>query len=200
MSSDGKIIDTNRNLIFLTLQPIIYCMESNSKIIIILLLLLTYSITGCLKQEVFPVEPQITFNGFTKIQDSTGIDNRGVIEIGYTDGDGDIGLADSDTVPPYDYNLFMTYFEKQNGLFKQVEIVYFNDSTNQFDTLNMNARIPMLTPEGRHKAIKGIIQDTIFINNPLSSHDTIRFDIYIKDRALNVSNTVSTPEIIVKKK
>jgi hypothetical protein len=174
-------------------------MKSGSKLTIIFLLLLIYSLMGCLKQEEFPIEPQITYNGFLKIQDSTGIDNRGVIEIGYTDGDGDIGLSDSETDPPYDYNLFLTYFEKQNGIFKKVDITYFNDSTNQYDTLNMNARIPVLTPQGRHKAIKGIIQDTIFINNPLSAYDTIRFDIYIKDHALHMSNTVSTQEIVVKK-
>jgi hypothetical protein len=152
-----------------------------------------------MKKEEFPVEPFITFNGFVKINDGSGIDNRGVLQIGYTDGDGDIGLTQNDTLPPYDYNLFMKYFEKQNGVFKEVYITYFNDYTQKLDTLVMNARIPVLTPAGRNKSIKGIIQDTIFINNYDSPYDTVRFEVYIKDRALHESNTVTTPEIVIKK-
>lgn len=154
---------------------------------------------ACLNQEDFPVEPWIRFNGFAKIIDSTGIDNRGILEIYYQDGDGDIGLTQNDTLPPYDYNLFIRYFEKKNGQFEEVFLTFFNKETQTVDTINMNARIPMLTPSGKNKAIKGIIQDTLFINNYSSPYDTILFEVYIIDRALHESNRVTTPEIWIKK-
>jgi hypothetical protein len=174
-------------------------MKTFSKLHLFLLLSFLFAFSGCMKKEEFPVEPQIAFGSFVKIIDGSGIDNRGVLEISYTDGDGDIGLSQGDTLPPYDYNFFMKYYEKQNGVFKEVFITYFNEYTQMIDTLDMNARIPMLTPSGRNKAIKGIIQDTIFINNYDSPYDTIRFEVFIKDRALHESNTIITPEIFIKK-
>jgi|OpeIllAssembly_1097287.scaffolds.fasta_scaffold463178_2 hypothetical protein len=170
-------------------------MNSLSKILLILLIPVLFVFQACLEKVEFPIEPAIKFNGFAKIIDSTGIDNRGILEISYQDGDGDIGLTERDTLPPYDYNFFVRYFEKINGQFEEVFIKFYNNETGEYDTINMNARIPLLTPAGKNKAIKGIIQDTLYINNYSSPNDTIRFEVYIMDRALHESNHVTTPEI-----
>lgn len=174
-------------------------MNSLSKILLILFIPVLFVFTACLEKVEFPIEPEIRFNGFAKIIDSTGIDNRGIIEIYYQDGDGDIGLTEKDSLPPFDYNFFIRYFEKINGQFQEVFITYYNNETEEYDTINMNARIPMLTPISKNKAIKGIIQDTLYINNYTSPNDTIRFEVYIRDRALHESNRVTTPEIWIKK-
>ena len=174
-------------------------MNSFSKILLILLIPVLFVFQACLEKVEFPIEPMISFNGFAKIVDTTGIDNRGILEIHYQDGDGDIGLKDSDTLPPYDYNMIICYFEKIDGRFEEVFLTYYNKDTQKMDTINMNVRIPMLTPSGKNKAIKGIIQDTLYINNYASPYDTIRFEVYILDRALHESNRVTTPEIWIKK-
>ena len=84
----------------------------------------------------------------------------------------------------------------QNGELKEVPIVWFNPQTEQYDTLSLSARIPNLTPEGINKAISGEIQDTLFIYNFNSDYDTIKFEAYIVDRALHISNKISTPLIV----
>jgi len=155
--------------------------------------------TSCVQHEDFPDEPLIEFEGFVKIDDGLGYDNRGVIVFRYQDGDGDIGLESGDTIAPFDYNLFLSYFEKQNGVFKEVVLTYYNNELGRIDTVNMNARIPVLTPDAANKSIEGSIYDTVFINNYSSPYDTIRFEIFIRDRALNESNTITTPEIIINK-
>jgi hypothetical protein len=172
------------------------------KIIALLILLLPVSFSSCKKYEDYPPEPSIEFIDFTLLRDEQGIDQRGVLRFSFADGDGNIGLLSVDTLPPYDYNLFVTYYEKQNGVFKEIFLVtptYINDTTIVYDTATFNGRIPILTPAGKNKAISGEIEDTLFVNNPLSNFDTIMFEVYIKDRKLNKSNTIQTPPIVIKK-
>jgi hypothetical protein len=167
-----------------------------------LMALLILTAISCKKYENFPPEPSIEYMDITMLRDEQGIDQRGVLRFSFADGDGNIGLYDYDTLPPYDYNLFVKYFEKQNGVFKEIFLItpnYINDSTIVYDTATFNGRIPILTPAGKNKAISGEIEDTLFVNNPLSSFDTIMFEVYIQDRELNKSNTIQTPPIVVKK-
>ncbi len=159
--------------------------------------------SSCKKGEKFSGIPKIEYKSFTKIYNpSLGIFDRGIITVKFEDGDGDIGLAPSDTYPPYNpgsryyYNFIITYFELQNGNLVEVPILSYNPQTQQYDTVYLSARIPILTPSGRNKAIKGEIQDTIFIYNFNSTFDTIKFEFVLVDRALNESNIVSTPLII----
>lgn len=170
---------------------------------LIILLLLFALLWSCKKYEDYPDEPRIEFLDFVLLRDDQGIDQRGMLTFGFTDGDGNLGLFNSDTLPPFDYNLFIRYFEKQNGTFREVFLVtpvYLNDTTVIYDTATFNGRIPNLTPAGKNKAISGEIRDTLFVNNPLSRFDTIMFEVYIKDRDLNASNTIQTPPIVVKKR
>ncbi|MEZ5197076.1 MAG: hypothetical protein R2764_11905 [Bacteroidales bacterium] len=53
--------------------------------------------------------------------------------------------------------------------------------------------MPILTPFGSNKSIKGTIDDTLFMYNYQGSFDTIMFDAYLVDRALNKSNRILTP-------
>lgn len=170
---------------------------------ILVVLIIGLVVNGCKKYDEYPPEPTIEFLDFITLRDAQGIDQRGVLRFGFTDGDGNIGLYDSDTLPPFDYNLFIRYFERQNGEFKEVFLVmpnYINDTTIVYDTATFNGRIPDLMPAGKNKAISGEIEDTLFVNNPLSSFDTIMFEVYIKDRDLNKSNVIQTPPIIIKKR
>ncbi len=166
-------------------------------ITLFLLLILFY---GCRKYDQYPVVPHIELISFTKIADTTGVDQQGVIGLSFTDGDGDLGLTSDQNSGNYLYNIFIKYFEKKKGVFQEIILTTPNPQTGKPDTLQFNGRIPYLTPVGKSKAISGEINDTLFINNYASTYDTIKYQIYIKDRVLNKSNVVETPEIVVNKK
>ncbi len=171
--------------------------------ILILLLIVASVVVSCRKFEEFPDIPAITYTSFAVLMNPiTGITERGILKFSYTDGDGDLGLDSKDTLFPYDkngeyyYNLIIKYFEKQNGAFIEVPLLAWNTDSSYFDTLTFNSRFPVLTPLIGNLAIKGIFEDTLFIYNPLSQFDTIKFKAYIIDRALNKSNEIETGEII----
>ena len=171
--------------------------------VILFLIVLTVIVGSCRKFETFPIKPEITFVDFVLLMNpQTGISERGVIKFNYTDGDGDLGLRSKDTLPPfhssgdYYYNMIIKYFEKQNGEFVEVPIVVWNTETQQYDTLTFNSRFPVLTPLGGNMNIKGLFQDTVYVYNPLSEYDTIKFKVSIYDRALHLSNEIETGSIV----
>jgi hypothetical protein len=151
-------------------------------------------LAACTKDPVYPVEPSISYVSFTKILNNTGHDQKGILKISFTDGDGDIGLTEFDTDPPYDtssvyfYNFFITYYEKQHGNYVAVTLPISN-----------NSRIPKVPPADKGLPLQGDIDIELYINNPMSTFDTIKFDAYIVDRALHQSNLISTPDIIISK-
>ena len=159
-----------------------------------LILFLIIVLFSCIKKEEYPVIPHIEFDSFTKINNNLGYDDKGILALTFTDGDGNIGLSTEEISPPYDtgsmyyYNFFITYFERQNGEYVEVELPFTN-----------NARIPLLNTTGNDNPLKGKIEIELFINNYTSPFDTIRFDAFIVDRALNHSNTITTPDIIINK-
>jgi hypothetical protein len=151
-------------------------------------------ISGCLKPENYPDIPEIEYMNFVSLYDTGQYPVRGILVFSFRDGDGDIGLnSGSDTLPPYNkdgdyyYNLVISYFEKRNGIFDSV----VTDPP-------FSSRIPVLNPDYPDKAIKGIIYDTVPLN-PRPVYDTIRFSVFIYDRALHRSNVITTPEIILKR-
>ncbi|HRY97561.1 MAG TPA: hypothetical protein P5550_00750 [Bacteroidales bacterium] len=151
-------------------------------------------LSSCIKKEEYPDIPRLFFKEFVKIDNGLGYDDQGILTITFTDGDGNIGLAAGDTFPPFNpsspyyYNFFITYFEKQQGQWVEVEIPFTN-----------NARIPLLNDDDIAKPLKGDVSIELYINNFSSSFDTIRFQAYLTDRDLNHSDTITTPEIIIRK-
>ena len=160
-----------------------------AKRFLLTILLLSLLLPACRRTEKYAVEPYIEFVSLEPINEpDNGMDVRLIFK--FQDGDGDIGLDAADIQPPFDtasvyyYNCFITYFEKQNGEFVEVELP---------STLNM--RIPRLSynlPE----SMSGEISLDLYANNPFSPYDTIRYELYIVDRALHHSNTITTTEYI----
>jgi len=148
---------------------------------------------GCMKKQSYPDTPQISLLGFETFYDTAWVLRTGILAISYQDGNGDIGLNTGDTFSPYQrggpyyYNFVIDYFEKQNGVFTKVDLA-----------IPFSRRIPVLTPDDPGRAIKGFIYDTIGLYPP-PLHDTIKFEVYIYDRALNKSNVITTPEIILRR-
>lgn len=155
-------------------------MIRRSKITVIFILLCVI-VSSCTKRSCDNDVPAIVFSNFTQFSD-----NSAKLILNFKDCNGDIGLSQADTVDPFQFNLFMELFELQNGEWiKQTPLIPFY------------YRIPELTERGEEDVIEGDIEITMpSYFNPNSSYDTLRFEVFVMDKALNQSNTVVTRDII----
>ena len=157
-------------------------------------LIITAVLQSCFKKEEYPIEPKITYDSFKVISDSA------TLTFNFTDGDGDLGLNDSDTLPPYDinsefhYNIYIHYFEK-------------DDQLGWVDGLDLDGnpvifkyRMEPIITKGKSKGIKGKIEvgmgNGLYYNFLSDQSDTIKYSIQLIDRALNKSNIIESEEII----
>jgi len=78
-------------------------MKIISNILLIIFFAGVFFQISCKKPETYPIVPHIEFVSFIKIinDQNQNIDNKGVLKISFTDGDGDLGLAEGDTLSPY---------------------------------------------------------------------------------------------------
>ena len=135
----------------------------------ILIVLLLFA---CKKDDALSVVPTIEFQSISPLTAQEYIDDI-IITISYTDEDGDLG----ENSPDID-NLFVE--DSRNG------IVY-------------HYRIPQLAPNGNEISIEGNFNITINgsgITNSSTSQQ-VNYDIYVKDRAGNKSNTITTSNITI---
>lgn len=151
-------------------------------------------VTGCNQKIEYSIIPEITMS------DRQVYQSPSAIIIGFTDGDGDIGLNQGDTLPPYNlvpdstnpgvstnlryYNLFFYYFVNKDG-------VWVNSDDDLL--IPFYSRVPVVTPTGQNKALKGEIEYAFVIEEDLA--DSFRFEIELMDRAANVSNRIVTQTI-----
>ena len=166
------------------------------------LLLLALAIGSCQKPVEYPIEPKIAYEGFTYLMnaDST-FSGEGVISFSYTDGDGDLGLDDADTLTPFGfhdahyYNMVVEYLKCVNGEFVKTPLLSWNAQTQSYDTVSFNARFKRLRDSEEPKAISGTMEYKLTVQNPFSPDDTVKFEIRIFDRALHESNVIQTDPI-----
>lgn len=152
-------------------------------------ILISASMSSCVKEKSFPPQPVIEFKKFTLY----GNDSADCI-IKFKDGDGDIGILEGDTIS--DDDLKMKYFYKaSDGTFQPYDE---DPGTAAFDTLFYSYRVPNITPDGQYKALDGEIKIKLRaapLFNP--THTLVKFEITLTDRAGNKSNMVTTDEITV---
>ncbi len=151
---------------------------------------------ACQKPTQYSDIPYIEFVSFV-LKDT--IDNpelqnpvkMGILKFSFVDGDGDIGLRQEDTVPPFDtssvyfYNLYFDMYEIKNGKINQVDLPF-----------SLNFRTPYVVPAGQNKTLKGWILTEFTYNFPLQ-YDSIYYTFYIYDRAQHMSNIASTDTIVI---
>ena len=153
---------------------------------------------SCKKEKDYPVIPAIEYKEFLY----NPVLQEGNFVIKFTDGDGDIGLKQSDTFPPFDatsyyYNNFCLYiYERINGTYQYLTV--FNTTTQQNDIKFFPYRIPYIEPVSANGSLKGELKTEINIGLmlPFLHSDTLQFEAYIFDRQLHKSNTIRTPDII----
>ncbi|MCX6232841.1 MAG: hypothetical protein NTZ33_15020 [Bacteroidetes bacterium] len=168
-----------------------------SKLIFFVVVLVILSFFSCKKEQDYPIIPTIEYKEF--LYDNS--QQQGFFIFKFTDGDGDIGLKQNDTYPPYDTssyyynNFFIHVYERINGVYKP--FVLFNPTTQQNDTIVFKYRIPYITPVSINGSLKGELQTQIDVGLmlPYLHSDTIQFEAFIFDRQLHKSNIIRTPDI-----
>lgn len=168
----------------------------------ILFLLSLFFLTACQKKVEYPIEPKVTYQGLNYLMDADStLTGEVVLSIGYTDGDGDLGLDDTDTIYPFGshdphyYNLLIDYLKWNGDTFEETPLLSWNQQSQSYDTISFNARFKRLVFNDEEKAISGTIDYTLTAYNPLSPNDTIKFRIRLIDRALHESNAIETEAI-----
>jgi hypothetical protein len=141
-----------------------------------------FSLVSCSDEETFPVTPVISFKSLEKFQSLSGLDSL-VLTFSFTDGDGDIGSAVSDT---FGRDVYARLFERNNGVFEEAPL-----------SAPLQYRVPYLEPRGNNSSLKGDIRISIDYNI-LRPNDTIYYKVLLEDRAGNRSNEISTATIVTR--
>lgn len=167
--------------------------------------LLLTTVFACKKKEIYPETPSIEYKSYRFLSDQSGLDSLLILQFSFKDGDGDLGLSQADTlapfnpvidstgksINPYYNNIHIEYREKYLGVFN-----FVTNPFNVFDTLTYAYRFESITPDGRHKAIRGDVEVSIGPSYYPNAQDTTIYRFYIYDRALHKSNIAETPPIV----
>ncbi len=176
-------------------------------------------LTSCVGEPEFNVVPAITFKNLNRFRvESEGLLGKSirdsvVISIDFQDGDGDLGviLPQGKTPSADDVNFEFKPFYKYRGVFKEIS------APDAFTKLYLNF---LLKPDQRRGPIEGtldysinfehalfgfsaaggemkLLPENIFVRKRAYKQDTLLFEITIKDRAKNRSNTIRTSEVVI---
>ena len=160
-------------------------------------------LASCEKVPTFSDTPEIEFDSIDQVvvfDPLTLAQTDSItISVGFKDGDGDLGLDNGEAntgkyVGEYSKNFHLTFFKKINGVFKDIT----NDGPVPLD---FGGAFERLAPTDEIAPIEGRLSNHLLllhVNNSdfITQHDTLRFEVYVYDRALNRSNTITTSEII----
>lgn len=148
---------------------------------ILVILSVCIGMISCFEAPKYSDIPKIAYKGFEMAGSTVQNGENLILNFSFEDGDGDLGLLNStDTTR----NFFITLHSQ-----------YFSIS----DTFS----IPNIPTSGSVNDISGIIRFNMIsyynvICNPfaVSTYDTCSFDLFVKDRAGNVSNTITTDKVV----
>ena len=151
---------------------------------------------SCRKPEKYSNIPQISFIEIP-VKDTIIFSNhlkRHILTYSLIDGDGDIGFKEGDTLTPFNIN--SAYYN--NLIIDMYKIV--DGYTIKVDTPEIRTyyrfRTKYIEPIGQNKTVKCTIYVNLDFDIP-SSWDSVRFDFYMYDRALNKSNVTTTGLVLL---
>lgn len=144
--------------------------------------------TGCLPDPNYPDEPTLAFEQLDPRTDGTA-----KLILRFTDGDGNVGLTQADTLPPFcatcehHFNLVGEYQEWGGGEWVVPTLL-----------VPYAYRVPVATPTGSSPALDGTIEVELTSWYLLgTTADSVRFSWTLWDRDLNPSNEAVTEAVAV---
>jgi hypothetical protein len=142
-------------------------------------------LTTCLRAPEYPIEPQLAFKAMSRQVLNQGAFNNDslLVQLTFTDGDGDIGSNDS------------------------LSLFFIDTRTNEQDPVY---RLPFVPEEDAGRGISGTISVVLYStcclfadgSPPCSSSstqptDTLQYRVYMTDRAGHISPEVELPPIVL---
>jgi hypothetical protein len=163
-------------------------MQSAVKIAIIIIA--SALIVGCKKKDPTPVAPVITFMDAGLSEDNS----YSIVRFEFYDGDGDLGLRQDENTGDQEFNLYVDYYEKINGAWVlKSPVITYNTSEAKFDTTELHLRVPFVENDAQ-QALEGETVVNLFYN---FNADTFRYELRMQDRALQMSNRITTSELVI---
>lgn len=147
------------------------------------LIALSLSIFSCVKKKSYPTIPEIEYKAFYPFQDDSAD-----IQVKFTDGDGDIGVAEGDSTK----TLWINYYYKDTITNKYVG--YYRPFNN--DTLKTGYILKAPSDAYNGKPISGEISVRLQQVRHSKKIKNIKYVIYLFDANGNKSNVITTPEFI----
>lgn len=151
-------------------------------------LVLVAGLLGCLPDPMYPDEPTLSVESLIPHADGTA-----TLTLRFTDGDGNVGLTQADTLPPFcptcehHFNLVGEYQEWDNELWNTPALL-----------IPYAYRVPVAEPTGSSPALDGKIEVNLTSWYLLgTTADSVRFSWVLWDRDLNPSEEVLTQALAV---
>lgn len=163
------------------------------KVSVLIILLTVGLLTGCYKEVSFDVKPAIEFKELRKVivldAFSQSKKDSLILTIKFQDGDGDLGLDTRDSVlKKQGFNYIVKPFRKKKGVFEE----FANNG------VTYSGYFIRLKTDGKTGPIEGTLDYSVdFLQDFVVKKDTVKFQVTIRDRAGNLSNTVESSIMVL---
>lgn len=151
---------------------------------LLLAILGTAFLWACVKKTSYPTTPVIEYKDFFPF-----VGDSADIQIKFTDGDGDIGVSQSDSTR----TLWVTYYYKDTITNKYVG--YYRPLFN--DTLRTGYIIKAPNDSYKGKPISGEVSVRLQQFRHSKKIKNVKYVVYLFDNAGNKSNVITSPELVV---
>lgn len=161
-----------------------------------ILIMIVLGFAGCIKEPNFSDTPSISFKGIGKVISTDAFTQAKkdsvTVTIFFQDGDGDLGMTQKDfqddKSPLKGINNYeVKVFRRKNGVFSELKL-----------TPALGGFFPPLRTDGKTGPIEGDLNYSFdFLQAFTPKRDTLRFEVRIRDRKLNYSNTIQTDPIVL---
>jgi hypothetical protein len=163
-------------------------MNRRANILAALLIAILIAAASCSDVETYSEIPKLEFvKVFLADTTDKELGNKEKLQeitLQVTDGDGNLGLnrGEADSLN----NLFITMYKKERGQYVLA-----------IDTI-FKYRIPYKQPIGQNKYLRAEVIVSHTTPQIKIDYDTVRYEIYVQDRADNLSNTITTCDIPIR--
>lgn len=151
-------------------------------------------LVACEELKSYPTVPEIEFKDY-KVDVLVNEDEQILYQVFFrfslTDGDGNFGLGQGDTLgvfapgEPYNANLFINKYNKEGDKF-----------VKEIPKAPYNKRILNLEPQGQNKTLIADVESGVdLFKSQNQGYDTLIFEFHVVDRDLNHSDTLFTCKI-----
>lgn len=175
--------------------------------------LLLLSLLACEKPPEFDRKPVIEFNKifyqYAYLESTKNTIDTVNISLRFKDGDGDLGVEKSDIdnvkYRAYSDTIRDTLGNIKSYVFRNYYLKTYRKEAGKYVQLNsdfkLNGTFSELISYDEVGPIEGELNfGQIFTPSQIKNKDTLKFEVYIMDRALNKSNTILTDSIVINRK